>query len=49
MAATVTNKIFIRVEIKSRLNVGKSYYCSVQCLLSSCILSKTPKNFNNFT
>jgi hypothetical protein len=37
---TVTNKGCIHKEIKSRLNVGNTWYHSVQMFLSSYLLSK---------
>jgi hypothetical protein len=40
---TVTNQNLIHEEIKSRLNLGKACYHSIQKLLSSCLLSKNVK------
>jgi hypothetical protein len=37
---TLTNQNDIHDEIKSRLNPGNVCYCSVQNLLSSCLISK---------
>jgi hypothetical protein len=43
LATTVTNRIDIHNESKSRLNSEKAYYCTVQNLLPSCALSKSLK------
>jgi hypothetical protein len=40
---TVTNQNLIQEEIKRRLNLGNACCCSVQNLLSSCLLSKNIK------
>jgi hypothetical protein len=40
---TLTNQNDIHDEIKSRLNLGNTCYCSVQNLLSSCLISKNLK------
>jgi hypothetical protein len=40
---TLTNQNDIHDEIKSRLNSGNAYYCSVQNLLSSHLISKNLK------
>jgi hypothetical protein len=38
-----TNQNLIQEEINRRLNLGNACYCSVQNLLSSCLLSKNIK------
>jgi hypothetical protein len=43
LGMTVTNQNFIQEEIKRRVNLGDSYYCSVQNLLTSCQLPKSAK------
>jgi hypothetical protein len=43
LGTTLTDKNDISDEIKSRLNSGNACYCSVQSLLSSRLISKTPK------
>jgi hypothetical protein len=43
LGMTITNQNLICVEIKSRLDLGNACYCSVQNLLSSCLLSKNIK------
>jgi hypothetical protein len=43
LGTKVANLNCIHEEIKSRLNSGNACYCSVQSLLSSCILSKNKK------
>ena len=43
LGTTLTNKISIEEEIKSRLKLGNACYYSVQNILSSSLLSKTLK------
>jgi hypothetical protein len=43
LGTTVTNQNLIQEEIKRRLNSGNASYHSVQCLLSSRLLSKNLK------
>jgi hypothetical protein len=43
LGTTLTDQFCIHEEIKSRLNSGNAYYHSVQCLLSSLLLSRTVK------
>jgi hypothetical protein len=44
LGTTVTNQNLIQEEIKRGLNSGNAFYCSVQNLLSSQLLSKKLKN-----
>jgi hypothetical protein len=44
LGMTLTNKNDIHDEIKSRLNSGNACYYSVQNILSSCLISKKPKD-----
>jgi hypothetical protein len=44
LGTTLTDQNDIHNEIKSRLNSGNAYYYSVQNLLSSRLISKTPKD-----
>jgi hypothetical protein len=44
LGTTLTNQNYIRDEIKRRLNSGNACYYSVQNLLSSRLISKTPKD-----
>jgi hypothetical protein len=43
LEVTVTNQNLIQEEIKRILNLGNAWFCSVQNLLSSCLLSKNIK------
>jgi hypothetical protein len=43
LGTTVANENLIQEEIKTRLNLGKACYHSVQNHLSSCLLSKNTK------
>jgi hypothetical protein len=43
LGTTLTNQNDIHDEIKSRLNSGNACYCSVQNLLSSCLISENLK------
>jgi glutaredoxin-related protein len=43
LGMTLTNHNDIHDEIKSRLNLRNAYYCSVQNLLSSCLIPKNLK------
>jgi hypothetical protein len=40
LGTTLTDKNYMNKEMKSRLNSGNACYHSVQCLLSSCLLSR---------
>jgi hypothetical protein len=41
LGTTLTDQNCMHEEINSRLNLGNTYYHSVQCLLSSHLLSRT--------
>jgi hypothetical protein len=43
LGTTLTDQNCIHEEIKSRLNLGNAWYCLVQSLLSSCLLSRNVK------
>jgi hypothetical protein len=40
---TVTNQKYVHEDTGNRLNLGNASYCSVQNLLSSCLLSRNLK------
>jgi hypothetical protein len=43
LGTTLTDKNCMHKEIKSSLNLGSACYHSVQCILSSCLLSRNVK------
>jgi hypothetical protein len=43
LGTTLEDQNCMHKVIKSRLNLGNAYYHSVQCLLSSCLLSRNVK------
>jgi hypothetical protein len=43
LGTTLTDQNYMHKEIKSKLNSGNAYYCSVQSLLSSHLLSRNLK------